>query len=128
MAAYTFLKDHAVEIFSAPRERARHRFQIVVNAAGSRYDSLNRDPSWSPGRSLQTAAHVGRDSWSTELVIPFSTVNLRQAPSPGSKWKLKVCRTDDLSQPRLETSWTLSLYQSPVSEYGDLWFGKAGVP
>jgi len=120
--------DNAVEVFFAPRARTRQRFQIVVNAAGSRYDSLNRDPSWNPGRSLQTAAHVGRDSWSAELVIPFSTVNLKQAPSPGSKWKFKVCRTDDLSRPRLETSWTLSLYQSPVSEYGDLWFEKPGAP
>ena len=116
--------DNAVEVFLAREGKRAVWFQLVVNPAGSRYDAMNGDARWNPGRRLRMAAHLAADHWSAEMALPFTTLGARGEPRSGTKWKLKVCRTDDVSTPRAFTNWVLSLYHSPIAEYGDLWFGR----
>lgn len=88
--------DDAVEVFVAPgRSRSRY-FQFVVNAAGvkfdcegRKFDGISTDHSWN-GNWL-AAAKVGRDSWTVELAIPFSTLGLEK-PRPWEVLGFNVCR------------------------------------
>ena len=79
-----------VSIVLAPRVEQGTFFHIAVNPDNERWDALidSRDPtrsldsSWSP--DYQSAVHRGDDSWSVELAIPWSALEMG-APQAGEK-------------------------------------------
>ncbi|OGV38846.1 MAG: hypothetical protein A2020_13010 [Lentisphaerae bacterium GWF2_45_14] len=89
--------DDCFEIFIDPGLSGKDYVHFAGNSVGGLYDAAHKDGlrenSWESGWS----AIVNKDSnsWSAELVIPFSTLGL--VPKAGDIWGFNACRENPAS-------------------------------
>lgn len=75
-----------MEIFLAPSFPMYYQF--IINAQGSIWDSIGKDPSWN-GTWLH-AVRVRDGRWEGEIAVPFSS--LGATPQEGVSWRFNLCR------------------------------------
>jgi hypothetical protein len=91
-----------LEFFVDPNHDHDRYCQLGVNAAGSLYDSERANPVWNS--ESKAAAHLGKDSWSVELAIPWKA--LKVEPKPGAILGFNVCRDRYLGPNRSWSCWS----------------------
>ncbi|MGD9495542.1 MAG: carbohydrate-binding family 9-like protein [Armatimonadota bacterium] len=91
-----------IEIFVDPDHDHGRYYQFGINAAGSIYDSLRTDPSWSA--EVRAAVSLGQDHWSLEVAIPWA--DMQAAPQTGQVIGLNVCRDRYLGADRQWSNWS----------------------
>lgn len=93
-------RDDSVEFMLAPGDAAKPFFQIVINSAGSVYDSWAGDKSWDGKLDIQTA----KDSagWVAVVGIPFAELK-RAFPRAGETWFANFCRNTPAAE---KSSWS----------------------
>jgi hypothetical protein len=64
---------------------------LIVNAAGTEYDTRNDDLSWDH-KGLKTAVFVGKGFWSMEAYMPLSAYSDAAKPATGTVWHGQFCR------------------------------------
>ncbi len=74
--------DDGIEVFIDSTMSQRDYYQIIVNAAGTIYDGIGKDPAWNG----EFASAVGKEegAWTVELAIPWTTLGLAGPPAKGS--------------------------------------------
>jgi hypothetical protein len=92
--------DDALEIFLDPGRTTNRYYQFIVNARGTQWDSLGRDPAWN-GEWQAATCTTASDHWSVEVAIPFATVG--GAPKVGEQWGFNVCWDRQTPAPLLMT-------------------------
>ena len=95
-------QGEAVEIFVDPGHDQQEYYQIAVNAAGSIYDSVRTDPSWSA--HIRAAVKLLPDAWTLEVAIPWADMGAR--PAAGELVGLNVCRDRYLGANRTWSNWS----------------------
>ena len=116
-------RDDSIEIHLHPRESDRQAWQFVVNCRGAFMDG---QASSEPGaeRVWQSATHLGKDSWSAEVIIPFTAVG--GAPKAGEAWGVNFCRNRRV-EPAEGSAWSPSRDFHDTSRFGQIRFvGKPG--
>ncbi len=63
-------------------------YELVINSAGLFFDARHFDRSWES--NARCSSHVGKDSWTVELSIPWD--NLGQTPKPDQLWRTNLRR------------------------------------
>ncbi len=94
--------DDSFEIFIDPLHDTVHFFQFVVNAANSISDSETSRREWNG--NWQVATSQGKDSWSAEFKIPFSTLGV-SSPKNTTLMGLNIC-VDRNEKPITYNTWT----------------------
>jgi len=85
-------QDESFEIFIDPNRTRKTYYQFIVNAVGSVQDGKG----WSARYNAEWKAAVSHTSksWTAEIMIPYSAVELAAAPKPGDVWGINICRND----------------------------------
>ena len=86
-------EDDCFELFIIGTAERRTQYQFVVNANGALYDSKDGRKGWNADVSV--ASEVEQGSWTVELAIPFSDLDVAQ-PS-GKAFVVNWCREDKVS-------------------------------
>ena len=81
--------EDSIEVFLSPKGSNSH-FQFMINPAGNRWSAVQPGASHYSLRWWQGKSFKGKDFWSVEIKIPFST--LRQMPVNNEKWRFNICR------------------------------------
>ena len=84
-----FRKDDGIEIFLCP-ENADEYQQFIVNTTGSRWSGVGQNEQETSLTDWEAKAHIGNDSYTIELVIPFKKLN--RTPVPNEVWTGNICR------------------------------------
>ena len=92
----------AVEIFVDPNHDQQTYYQIAVNAAGSIYDSVKTDPTWSA--DVRAGVRLLNDAWTLEVAIPWA--DLEVEPDRGTLIGLNVCRDRYLGANKTWSNWS----------------------
>ena len=85
-----------VEVFIGGPDQSLPYRHFMVNPAGGYWDSLKRheggleDLTYNP--QWQRAAHIGPDSWSAEMAIPWKALDMN-APENGTSIRANICRS-----------------------------------
>jgi hypothetical protein len=75
-----------VEIFLDPSGERRGYYQFIVNPNGAIYDSIGRENlSWDP-EGVKAGGHLGKDSWSVEIFVPYGIFDRVVLPATGTVW------------------------------------------
>jgi hypothetical protein len=99
----TLFNDDTFELFLGHRHNYASTFwQVAVNALGTRYDAVTKEPDYD--LALNCVTGRGEDEWRVEMAIPFKSLGLEAAPF-GKTWHGNFCRTRRTS-PRENTSWS----------------------
>ena len=85
-------RDDSVELFIDPTGGAGKHYQFIINSAGALYYAENNGRGLEWKAELQAAAHVNKDFWSAELVVPFEAIGLDGSRSDIAV-KMQFCRT-----------------------------------
>mgnify|MGYP002431731657 CR=1 FL=1 len=101
-------QDNSIELFFAPPGLGGRCIHIVFNAAGCVYDTISLSPpdndlSYSSGAQVRT--RIGRDRWTAEVAIPFSSLGFQV--KEGAKMPMNIARNRllDGSIHALASSW-----------------------
>ncbi|MBQ7177290.1 MAG: carbohydrate-binding family 9-like protein, partial [Victivallales bacterium] len=84
-------RDDALEIRIQPKNKGPvHVF--IGNAAGTCMDGIQppgniKNADWAPNPTWHFSARKGEDAWQATGFIPFSSLDCKGAPPPGSTWK-----------------------------------------
>jgi len=115
-------KGDSLEIFLDTRRDRSTYFQFAAGLSGGRYDGYMQDKTWNA--EWDAAARIGKDAWSMEIVIKFSSLGVSMPPK-GSTWGLNICRNRRGEQ-RYSSSWAAvgSHFHNP-GKFNDLVFGSA---
>jgi len=81
-AAWT---DDCVEVFLAPEGEDGDSLHFIVSAGGAQYDERNGDPAWDRYWLAATGRSPG--SWTAELFIPFTALDICAAKPPAAIWR-----------------------------------------
>ncbi|MEZ8219537.1 Carbohydrate family 9 binding domain-like [Candidatus Fervidibacteria bacterium JGI MDM2 SSWTFF-3-K9] len=88
-------RDESVEVFIADPESPNRYAHIIVNASGAIYDEFVFDKTWNA--ELQVATSVGKEEWSCEMAISWSSLPLSASKvSDGQTLRLNLCRNRNL--------------------------------
>jgi hypothetical protein len=113
--------DDSIEVFMRPDlERAAYR-QLIVNAAGVRYDGAERDGAWNGAWSAVTGRED--DAWTVEVAVPWQTLGC-EAPAAGDRMGFEIVRTRPQSDEVLQWAPTADGNHSPEM-FGILQFQDA---
>jgi len=115
-------RDDSIEIHLQSGGSGQQAWQFVVNCRGAFMDGY---ASSDPGaeRVWQSATHIGKDSWSVEVLIPFAAVG--GAPKAGDVWGANFCRNRRV-EPAESSAWSPSRDFHDASRFGQVRFvGKA---
>ncbi len=74
-----------VEIFLDVTGQRSSYYQFIVTANTAILDSNGKDKSWT-AQGLKTATHIGKDFWSLEVFVPYSTFKDAVLPGTGVEW------------------------------------------
>ena len=74
-----------VEIFLDVEGKRTDHYQFIVNPNGAIYDAHRKDTSWN-SVGVKTAAFTGKDFWTVEVYVPYSTFNPIPRPNTGTVW------------------------------------------
>ncbi|MAE65703.1 MAG: hypothetical protein CMJ18_15650 [Phycisphaeraceae bacterium] len=100
-------------------------FKLAFNHTGSKWDSRFNgrqmikdrwDPEWIARNHIIHDGFFVSDVWQAEVQVPFASLGV-EAPAPGSKWSVQICRDFDdvqsLGYPAGErwTSWSPAVEQ-----------------
>lgn len=96
--------DDSVEIFLQPDPSSPDYLHLAVNAAGSRFDERQHDPSWNP--AWRAAAERGAGVWTVEIAIPFSELGL--TPRTAETWRVNLCRNRPRGTDKGYSQWSCS--------------------
>lgn len=111
-------RDDSIEIHLHPRESDRQAWHFVVNCRGAFLDDhVSSDPD--AERVWQSATHIGKDSWSAEVIIPFAAVG--GAPKAGDVWGANFCRNRRV-EPAESSAWSPSRDFHDTSRFGRVRF------
>lgn len=91
-----------IEIFLDPDHDHQAYFQLAVNAAGSMYDSVRTDPSWTSGATAATS--MAETSWALEVAVPWTSLGV--APAAGAVVGVNVCRDRYLGANKQWSNWS----------------------
>jgi hypothetical protein len=117
-----------VEIFLGASGNPDDFLQIMVHSDGS-YQTWTTNAMQLRNLNLKSAVHLGTDSYSLELAIPFAALHLR--PGSGQAWGINLCRTrvleggpDKLGPDAVYSSWqpTPGGFRQPKN-FGELQIG-----
>ena len=116
-------RDDSIEIHLHPGGSGQRAWQCVVNCRGAFMDGhASSDPG--AERLWQSATHIGSDSWSAEVVIPFAAVGA--APKAGDVWGANFCRNRQVD-PAESSAWSPSRDFHDTSRFGRIRFvGEPG--
>jgi len=84
--------DDSIEFFIAPEQSSEY-YHIVVNSAGTIYDSAGMMRAGAFDADIKSAAVVTDWGWIAETSIPLRSLK-KAFPRPGETWTLNVCRTE----------------------------------
>ncbi len=127
--------NDVVEIFLDPGDQRREDFHFILSAGGARWEGRERlVPDSRDGRmevgaqwngAWRGAVFLGKDFWTAEIAIPFTTFGLSKAPE-NAVWAMELMREQ---KPRGE----ISVWSSAgggfgrLTEWGYLVFGNPEV-
>jgi hypothetical protein len=101
-------QDDSIEIFLDPAGLRREDSgdHLILSARGVSYDA-RLDPggektAWNPDLDVKTT--VGRDAWTLEMALPFTSLGLEPGRVPRF-WTANFCRTAYLIEGREDTAW-----------------------
>ena len=83
--------DDSVELFIDMGQTRKIYQQIVVNAKGVIFDSLNKDVAWNG--EYKVAAGREADGWTMELTVPWTTLETKASDVPGSVMGFEFVRS-----------------------------------
>jgi len=99
--------DDDFELFLDPGMTQDDFYRLFQNYAGVRFSSK---PLYTPGNLFEaaydSAVEVGEDFWSLEMRIPWSDLDVEEAPEPGDRWGLNIWRNRQQSIDRRH-QWSL---------------------
>lgn len=112
--------DDDIEFYFDTNRNQKDYIRLFQNAAGTRFNSLQR---WVDDKYFQSdyksAIIIGKDYWSIEMEIPWSDIDLKEAPEPGNKWGFNMGRHRPNGMIK-EMRWAGGLYNPQM--YGILVF------
>lgn len=112
--------DDVIEVLLAPRALSDY-YQFIGNSLGYSYANHGGDHDWHDKWKFANTLFEG--FWYAELAIPFSSLGLKNAPAPGSRWKANFCRDWATEAMPVFTTWSFTP-QSYFSHMGELIFGE----
>ncbi len=115
-------KDDCIEIWVRTTGRQSDFDQFIVNAAGARQRVSSRISGQShPEPSFPVATHVGADSWTLEILLPFAEFGLTD-PQPGDMIQLKIGREDPAGRTAALSVWPPRAPYGSGDGYGRAYF------
>lgn len=86
----SLFEDDCFEVFVKPAGGGGKYFHFAVNAAGTTFDNIEKQPAaaWNPAWQAGVSSRTGH--WSAELRIPFEV--LGGAPRDGDRWQINLAR------------------------------------
>lgn len=106
---------------------ARTNFQAAYQGNGSGWTPISVPFSTYSGWRGDAPNNAVEDrGWVLSFSIPFTSLGLSVPPANGEKWKLGIIVhdvDDSVFTPINDKSWPLSLNQTNISSWGDLFFG-----
>ncbi|MGC9317240.1 MAG: sugar-binding protein [Armatimonadota bacterium] len=100
--AHEVFHGETIELFIDPNHDQNEYYQIAVNAAGSIYDSVRTDPSWSA--DVEAATTVGQTVWALEVAVPWADLGV--TPEAGAVMGVNICRDRYLGANRTWSNWS----------------------
>jgi len=95
-------QDNSVELFFDPGKTGKDYSQFILSSKGTLFDgasqngTYNEDFNLEAGKQIEYAIHKDKDSWTFEIKIDFSALNM-PAPASGSSIRFNLCRDRILS-------------------------------
>ncbi len=77
--------DDNVEIFLDVTAERTEYYQFIINSNGAIFDSYVTDMSWN-SKGINAASNIGKDFWTLEVYIPYSTFDKFLEPGTANKW------------------------------------------
>ena len=74
-------RDDSFEIFINPNPEGKHYYQIILNSAGARFESIKPESSdkiWNS--KAETTFEKSSDSWKVSTAIPWSSLGFTEGP------------------------------------------------
>ena len=85
-------RDDCMEFFIMPNN-AKSYFQLIVNSRGKKVLLNNGKAISSRGIDIATVSPINKSGgYGQEIFIPWESLGLKKAPSPGTLWKFNVAR------------------------------------
>lgn len=120
-------QEDAFDIFLRPGPDEHSYYQLVANALGTRFDMRlydengrrTQDPGFNPDWRVATARIEG--GWALEAAIPWSELEGRAAPEPGTSWRVNFCRDADAAGRLSSWAYTAGNFHRPAT-FGELIF------
>lgn len=118
-------RGETIEVFIGATGNRQDFLQVLVNTDGA-WETWTTDPMHVRNVRLERAVHLGEDSFSMEIAIPFALLHLR--PESGPTWALNLCRArliegraEDIGPDPVYSSWrpTPGGFRQP-QRFGDL--------
>ena len=94
-------EDDSVEIFLDPGFTKSHYIQLIVNSAGTKWDSVGKDKAFNADWQAATVARDADAFWTLEVAVPIAAVG--PIPTPAI-WGLNVCWDRQTPSP-LSATW-----------------------
>jgi predicted phosphodiesterase len=112
--------DDDLELFFDTEKSQKDYIRLFQNAAGTRFNSLQR---WVENKyfnsEYRSALLVSDKYWSLEMAIPWSDIDLQKGPTSGDEWAFNVGRHRQQAMVK-QTKWAGGLYNP--KKYGILKF------
>ena len=107
-AAFNYAYGNTVEIFLDPGGSKRHYWQFMVNTNGAKKANLATHDVLHLGKlEWEAAVHLGADSFSVEIAVPFALLHLK--PGAGTVWGVNFCRARQIG--KQESAYMYSSWQ-----------------
>lgn len=112
--------DDDIEFFFDTEKSQSDYTRLFQNAAGTRFNSLQR---WVENKyfasKYRSEIYIGDDNWSLEMEIPWSDIDLKNAPVSGDEWGFNIGRNRPQGMVK-QFSWAGGVYNP--QKYGILIF------
>lgn len=112
--------DDDIEVFIDPHCNGKY-FQFITNATGTKAESYKLNTGWNGNWEVKTGK--GKDFWTAEMAIPFKSLGLQAALTPGTVWKINLVRTEYPHQEKSSWSVVQNNFHEPLS-FGNLYFSQ----
>ena len=107
-------------MFFDTKKTQKAYIRLFQNTAGTRFNSLQR---WVQDKyfksKYESKIFIGADYWAIEMQIPWSDIDVKNAPVSGDEWGFNIGRHRPQSE-KSQTRWAGGLYNP--QRYGILKF------
>ncbi len=94
--------DDTVELFIGQRPNFEETYwHVAITPGNARYDDVAIEKDYN--LKMDSATKLGKDAWTVEIVIPFASLGLKEAPA-GKAWRGNICRIRK-PDPREVSAW-----------------------